>query len=164
MCCERRVLNVPIKPHLKKFLLKTTDLPEPFRLDEHTSVGKNLIKALRDRQEAANLSERQTDVLAIELSSRAAKMSPGVSQLLYINSLLDEMFQESLILWIFAQSYAGVNPHNSCKSFLFFFNIDENEYTYDAAHKAWLRYRSSKKDRLKKIARKGPKIFPKMSE
>lgn len=91
-------------------------------------------------------------------------MSPNVSQLVQINSLLDEMFQEGLILWIFAQGYAGVNPHNSCKSFLSFFNIDENEYTYDAAHKAWLRYRSSKKDRLKQIARKGPKIFPKMSD
>ncbi len=89
-------------------------------LDEHTSLGKNLLRALRDRQEFPNLSESQTETLAIELSSRATRMSPGIRQLLYINSLLDEMFKEGLILRIFAQSYAGVNPHNSCKSFLFF--------------------------------------------
>lgn len=163
MNSERRVLNVPTKPHLKKYLLKISDTPEPFRLDEHSSLGKILIKSLNESRGSANLNDRLSDTLAIELSSRIQRRSPGISQLLYINNLLDEMFQEDLILWIFAQSYAGVNPHNSCKSFLFFFNIDENEYSYDAAYKAWQRYRNSKRDRIKKIARKGPKVFPKMS-
>lgn len=151
MSNDRIILNVPIKPHLKKYLLKMTDLPEPFRLDEHTSVGKNLIRALRDPRTvpSPNLNDRLSGMLAIELSARVAHMRPKIAQLIQINSLLDEMFQEGLIGWIFAQSQVGVNPYNSCKSFLFFYAIDDNEYSYDAAHKTWTRYRSSTKEALR---------------
>lgn len=153
MSNDRKILNVPIKPHLKKYLLKMTDLPEPFRLDEHTSVGKNLIRALRDPWKtplpSPNMNDRLTEMLAIELSARAAHLRPKIGQLIQINSLLDEMFQEGLIGWIFAQSQVGVNPYNSCKSFLFFYAIDDNDYSYDAAYKTWTRYRSSTKSALR---------------
>jgi len=157
------IINIPTRTHLKKFLLKMYDTAEPFKLDERTSLGKNLMSSLVDKLEYVNVNELYTDKLQVALSSRMAKRGPRIKRLVYINSLLEEMFKEHMITWIFCKSTEGINPSQSTKDFLAFYQIDESEYTYAAAYKLWQKHKQRNPHWIRKFSQKSTKFIPILS-
>jgi hypothetical protein len=156
-------IKIPTKPHLKKYLLKQYDQQEPFRLDERTSIGKNLMSSVVDKLEYVNVSDHYTTTLEITLSTRFTKRGSQVKRFVYINSLLEEMFKEALILWIYCKGTEGTNPSLAAKDFLAFFGIDESEYTYAAAYKTWQNYKIRNANWLKKHSQNRTKFIPNLS-
>jgi hypothetical protein len=52
---------------------------------------------------------------------------------------MDDTFKEHLLTWVEGQQTAGIPAHTACKMFLEFYDIDEKEYSLDAAYKLWQR-------------------------
>jgi len=156
-------ITIPTKPHLKKYLLKIYDQQEPFRLDETTGLGKNLMSSLVDKVEYINVSDQYTARLTLSLATRFAKRGAQVKRFVYINSLLEEMFKEALFLWIYCKGTEGTNPSQACKDFLAFLGVDESEYTYAAAYKCWQTYKQRNPNWMKKHSQKRTKFIPNLS-
>ncbi len=160
---EKTTIKIPTKTHLKKFLLKMYDTKEPFKLDMNTSLGRNLMSSMVDKIEYVNISDLYQDTLQVTLSKRFEKRGPRIKRLIYINALLEEMFKEHMILWIYAKSDEGVNPNQSTKDFLQFFNIDESEYTYAAAYKLWQKYKLRNPNWIRKFSQQRVNFIPNLS-
>lgn len=121
------------------------------------------MSSMVDKLEYININEQFTDTLQVVLSKRFNERGPRVKRLIYINSLLEEMFKDSLILWVYAKATEGVNPNRSTKDFLSFFNIDEGEYTSAAAYKLWQKYKERNANWMRKFPRNSRNFTPILS-
>lgn len=141
-------ISVPIKPHLKKFYLKTYELTEPVKLEEDTILGSYVMSVLQDKRGPANpnfsnkgyISELITDTLKLSLSDALVKRSPRISKLIRINIFLQHIFKLAVIVYIKASIKSGVNAYTACKMFLETYNFDESDYTLDGIQKIWTRH------------------------
>jgi hypothetical protein len=137
--------KIPIKPHLKKWVLKTLRQAEPVRVDEDSmlGLGKMLMSVLVDKRDPGSLNELYTETLEIVMSREMEKRSPRTKYLAQVNHYLEKSFKTSLFTWVHAQLQNGSNAFTATKTFLAHYEIDEGEYTHDAAHRAWLRYKNN---------------------
>jgi hypothetical protein len=154
---KNTIHKVPIKPHLKKFFLKSHSLTEPIKVDEDTLLGKQVLSILQDKRSLngreMNIitefdSDQLDDNLKLELSTTLTDRAPRIGKLIRINIYLQLVFKSGVILWIQAQTKAGINPYNACKAFLEYYDIDESEYSLDGVHQIWKRFNA--KDLLSK--------------
>lgn len=161
------IFNVPIKPHLKKFFLKTYHLSEPIKIEEDSILGNQVMAILQDKRSVngkdlnninsqfnGSGSDLLTETLQITLSAEMNKRSPRVAKLVRINLFLQFMFRHSVIVFIEGCQKSGVNPYNACKQFLQLYEFDENEYSLDGVHQIWKRHQAS---RMKKNQTSVPK-------
>jgi hypothetical protein len=139
--------TIPIKPHLKKFLLFTMQVSEPVVVTEKDLLGSAIMKVLQETRNHKfdNVLESYTERLKVVLTESMRKRSPRLHRLVYINTQLEKDFQTGLMLWIRAQRKMGYTAKDACKDFLATFKIDEPEYSYDAAYKAWQRFNEPKR-------------------
>lgn len=153
MLKEHRTFKIPIKPHLKKFIMKAFDYVEPIKVEEDTFLGKNIMSLIIDKRSVSVPWEGYSEEVVLELSKQMAERSPKVRRLARINILLDRVFKQSLFLWVKAQHEAGIVPFQATKNFLAHFGIEEKEYSHDAAYRAWLRWKNGE---LLSVRRKYP--------
>lgn len=148
--------EVPIQPHLKKFILKQYKLKEPIKVEEYSVLGKVVMGALMDKRNSVELNKLTshrgtgqrdllTDTLRIILSKGMSERAPRLHKLVRINIDMHRIFKDYMLVWIIAQHDVGIPPNTSCKRFLEKYGIDENEYSYDAAWKYWMRYKNGDK-------------------
>jgi hypothetical protein len=83
--------------------------------------------------------DRLTESITFVLTAEQAKLGPRVSKLMRLNNDVDRLFKDHLIEWILAKRDDGISVHPACKMFLKRYNIDENEYSLDAAYRFWQR-------------------------
>lgn len=149
-------IKVPIKPHLKKFFLKTYHLSEPVKVEEDTILGNQVMAILQDKRQVngkdlnnitshfnGSGSDLLTETLQISLSKSMIERSPRIAKLVRINLFLQHIFRHSVILFINGCTKSGVNPYNACKQFLQLYEFDENEYSLDGVHQIWKRHQAS---------------------
>src|SRR5688500_12738238 len=102
-------IKVPIKPHLKKFFLKTYHLSEPIKIEEDSILGNQVMAILQDKRSVngkdlnninsqfnGSGSDLLTETLQITLSAEMNKRSPRVAKLVRINLFLQFMFRHSV--------------------------------------------------------------------
>lgn len=145
-------IKIPIKPHLKKFLLNgKKHRLEPLRATERSLLGICIMKTLMDNRKHKfdNVLKEYTQRIEIILTDDMNKRSPRLYKLVNINVELERVFKEHLYIWVAAQNEAGIPEYEACKNFIDHYKIQPNEYTYDAAERAWRRYKNdeSKKDK-----------------
>ncbi len=166
---DKTRFRVPIKPHLKKILLKqfypNHRSDEFIKVEEDSLLGRHIMSILIDKRtikKATGLLRYDfQDELKLELSQTMAKRSPRIDKLTMLNHELDEIFQTALFVWIKAQKHSGISAKRACESFIAFYEL-ENDYTFDAAHRAWNRYinneyereRQARKQKKDKISHK----------
>jgi hypothetical protein len=140
----RNVFTIPTYPHVKKFILKKFRLHEPCRAEEYNTFGKFIMTCLEDNRLRINYNDSQfrdrlTTSIRVTLTTNQVKFSPRLQKLIRINHAMDDAFKEHLVTWIQGQVAAGIPAYAACKMFLQFYDIDENEYSLDAAYKIWQR-------------------------
>jgi hypothetical protein len=138
----RTSFNVPIYPHLKKFILKLYELKEPVKAENYTTLGNLIDLSLfrpADAEHNDQYRDRLTSTIQIELSTRHASRSPRLGKLLRINIYMDRVFKEHLIAHIKAVRLQGIPPYTACRHFLEFYNIEESEYPLATAYMHWQR-------------------------
>lgn len=135
-------INIPIKPHLKKFVLYMMNKREPLILDEKRLLGRVITAVLQERRihKFENVLSSYTDRIAVVLNSDMRERSPRLDRLLYMNVGLAKLFREALLVWVKAQKNINLPAKQACINFLAELNIDDGEYSYDAAYKTWQRH------------------------
>jgi hypothetical protein len=147
-------IKIPIKPHLKKFVLFMMQCSEPIFLDEKEMLGRAIIKILQEKRahKFDNRLETYTDRIEVVLNSDMRERSPRLNRIIHINVELEKNFREGLILWIKAYKKLGAPANEACKSFLAELKIEETEYSYDAAYKVWQRFNQSSRVKNKRLS------------
>jgi hypothetical protein len=141
---RRNEFTIPVYPHVKKFILRKFRLQEPCRAEEYNTFGKFIMNALEDKRlrlayNDSQFRDRLTCSIKVLLTTEQIKTSPRLQKLIRINHAMDDAFKEHLVTWIQGQVAAGIPAYAACKMFLQFYDIDENEYSLDAAYKIWQR-------------------------
>lgn len=141
---SRNRFTIPVFPHVKKFILKKYRLRNPVKPEETTVFGQLITKVLKDNRmrlkyQDSQYRDRLTESLTIVLTKEQSEFGPRQYKLIRINQAMDDAFKEHLLTWVGAQQEAGVPAHAACKMFLQFYDIDEQEYTLDAAYRLWQR-------------------------
>jgi len=103
---------------------------------------------LRDNRKRSEFNDQYRDKLTAELTIKLGtelnKLSPRIGKLMRINIYADNLFKEALMVWIEAQGEDGIAPYSACKSFLKFYDIDENDYALQTAYQYYQRKNGSK--------------------
>jgi hypothetical protein len=155
-------IKIPVKPHIKKFILKSFRSAEPLRIEEDSLLGKHCMSLLIDRRQgkAPNYNDLQTATLQLDLSAELSKRTPSVKKLERLNLYFEKLFKHSLYTWVHACAACQVNPYNATRTFVEYFDFDENQYTHDAAQRAWLRYKNNEYTRARKKSKGAGKSYP----
>ncbi len=142
MIIDKAPVSIPMKPHIKKFVLYALDKREPIQVTERQFLGSAIMKALQEKRlhRFDRVLDLYTDSISVILNKEMRERSPKRAKLLFINVELDIHFASSLIFWVKAQMKMGSPANEACKNFLATLKIDETEYSYDAAYKVWQRY------------------------
>lgn len=135
-------VDIPIKPHLKKFVIFTMEVSEPVVVKEKDLLGSAIMKALLETRQHKfdRLLDSYTSRIKVVLTHDMRERSPRLHRLLYMNTELENDFQTGLLLWVRAQRKMGYPANEACKNFLATLKIEEKEYSYDAAYKVWQRF------------------------
>ncbi len=140
--------KVPIAPYLKKFLLNRYRLQEPVKIVENSPLGICIMKAILDQRSSRfknkSTFEDYTDRLRIILSSDMIDRANHTERIIIFNIDFATLFRESLITWFEAKKSAGSTTTDAVKSFLNFYKIEEEEYSYDAAVRNCIRFQDRK--------------------
>jgi len=138
-------ITIPIYPHLKKFILAEFELTEPVKVEKHSLLGRQIYPLLRSPkryQVKTDLKESLRVVLSrpMEKFEREGKRS----KLALINKYYDKLFKICMYNWVQGQYNAGIPASQAIKNYLSYYQIREEEYSYEAAQRAWLRHRNKK--------------------
>ena len=146
-----KIVDFPIYPHLKKFILKFYDLREGevVQVGMNNSIGIAMKHVIREKKPLQRDIEKMTDRIQFELCTDIAHCEIRYSYIIAFNKSYNKVFKDHLILWIKAQAKAGINARQSVINFLKEYELDENEYSYDSAYRHWTRFKSPKKRREK---------------
>lgn len=141
----RSHFTVPVFPHLKKFISKTYGTGM-IRTEETTVLGRLVTAALRDNRinkgyKGLYGQYSPTAEIQLWLTKEQTELGPRLNKLIRLNLDMDRVFKEALTGWIIAQEDSGMMAYTACKAFLKFYNIDDSEYSLDAAYKHWQRYK-----------------------
>lgn len=139
--------SVPVPAYIYKYVVKKffAGNKGPFKIEEDTLLGKQFMATILDvrKKDVIDKHLQFTERIPVILSQDMMKKSPNIAKLVSINFFLDKIFKEALIEWIQSAMYYGIRPYNSSRDFLAHYNIDETEYSHDAAYKLWTRWNSS---------------------
>jgi hypothetical protein len=149
----RKHFKVPVLAYLKKYLEKQFFPGEqaPYKIEEDSLIGKQFMSLLIDQRTKELMGDQKllhSETLEVELSEAMAERSPNLRKLGSINYFLDKLFKDALIVWIKSAEIHGGRPYPASKAFLEYFNIDESEYSHDAAYKVWTRYKAEQNDKI----------------
>lgn len=144
------LIKIPIYPHLKKFILlhwyPDHKNCEPLRIEEDSVLGKMIMSILiskRSIRKSSGLMRYEfTDEIEVDLSYNMMRRSPAIHKLSLINLEMTHILHSHLFGWVRAQKVVGVSAKRACESFIAYYELD-GLYSFDAAHRAWLRYINS---------------------
>lgn len=142
--------KVPILPHLKKFILGQLydGQSEPIKVEEDSPLGRSIMSILIDKRQVntnaaiSSHNREYDDHLRLVLSHVMMERSPSIKKLARLNLEFDDIFRQAIFIWVKAQRRNGVSSYAAVQNFLAEYDINDWEYTTDAAYKAWQRVKS----------------------
>lgn len=141
-------LKIYLKPHIRKFVLKHHPGKEPIVVTERSTLGMAIAHALQDdrKYKFDRLVNHYTSELRIHPHKVWLRRSPRGYKLVKVNIELERRFKEVVLVWVSAQVFAGVPASTSCKDFMAYYGLDENDITFEGIHKIWTRSLQEEKD------------------
>jgi hypothetical protein len=140
------IIEIPIWAHLKTFVLKHLyphHREGAIKVDEDSLLGKSVMAALITKNSIKKstglLRYEFTETISVKLSARMMDRSPRPHNLAMVNWMLDIEFRSHLFIWIKSHKLVGYSAKKACENFISFYGL-QDVYTFDAAHRAWLRY------------------------
>ena len=140
-----RTIKLPIKPALKKYIMKTYDYdPEsgPFYVRKHDLIGIALysLVSLHKKLEPAQFNENVlTEIIELELCQDIATIGFLVKDAVRLNHILDKEFKATMHLFIQAHITNSIPALTGVANFLEFYDVEEAEYSSQSAYRQWLR-------------------------
>jgi hypothetical protein len=147
---NRKTFTIPIYPHVKKFILKNYGKyisGSGINTEEYTILGKIVTLSLRETRSRVKdndqYRDRLTETICLVLTKEQTELSPRLHKLIRVNTDMDVIFKDHMLEWIQGQKVAGIPPYTACKMFLERYQIDDKEYSLDAAYRYWQRSQSA---------------------
>jgi hypothetical protein len=145
-------LKVPVKPHIRKFLLKKYDTVEPIKIssqeylgDVFTSAGLSLNR--RNKRYSITAEDYDSHIL-LDLNFELSQFSLSNQVLKEINVRLEMIFKNTMYDWTLATVMNGGFASKGLKNFLAYYRV-QNDYSFETAHRAWSRFINNEYDRKK---------------
>jgi hypothetical protein len=148
----QREFNIPVYPHVKKFILKRYRFKKKVVVTEHSSLGKLVTLALRESRSGKfghglinemmvrpQTSEKITETLTLVLTKEQSELSVRLSKLARLNIDFDVLFKEHMLTWIEAAQNLGFAAYPACRLFLQAYGIEESEYSLESAYRYYQR-------------------------
>lgn len=134
-------LKIYLKPHIRKFVLKHHPGKEPLAIDERSMLGSVLMACTIDNRKFKfdKSIHRYTEMIRVAPTTEVLKRSPRQYKMVKVNIDLERRFRDAVLVWVSAQVSAGVPASASCKDFMAYYGLDENDITFDGIHKIWTR-------------------------
>jgi len=137
-----KIVHIPVLPHVKKIILNHYKFTEPVKADLSNVIGLQLYALVKEKSRRRNGHNSYRDILKVDLCHEIEKREIRMGSLILINHYFDKHFKYLMFNWIQAQYEAGISAYQAVKNFLNFYQIDENEYSYESGYRAWLRYKN----------------------
>jgi hypothetical protein len=134
--------TIYVKPHLKKFLPKYFNTKEPIKIDSTNVHGKVFVAVSVVQQDTLSKFSDQSysDRLVFDLSHELQRIRPKKRDIQKINIYFDKLFKEIMYQWALASLMSGTYASEGLKNFLDYYRISEDDYSWNSAHRAWMRY------------------------
>ncbi len=142
-----KVINIPIAPHLKKIIINLHQDKEPLKAEIDNQLGAVINQVITDRMKSRISPDSYSEVLQVDLCADLGRRSPRIAKLILINHFYSKYFKFLMMNWVQAQYAAGIPAYQAVKNFLEFYNIQEEEYSYETGYRAWLRYKNQEYSR-----------------
>lgn len=150
--------KISVFTYVKKFILRkylaaqvkksNNSADVAYKVSEHDMFGKILITVILDKR---NLKKEKKlkgadETLQIILTQDMMSHSPSLVKLQRANFYYDKMFKDAMIEWVISSiyqndKYSSMKALSSIKNFLKYYDIEEAEYSCDAAYKYWMRWK-----------------------
>ena len=141
------LFRIPIKPYLKKFVLKR--LPEPYYSSNKEYLGVFLMKLLRDKHQQNiydNWRDNYIGRLHVELPEHnvARKCAKNINGAVIVkfNSFLRDLFEEKMYEFIeqrIMYSNTKVLVSTAINDWIEIYDLTEDEIPYDSLRKKYMR-------------------------
>lgn len=135
-------VEIKLLPHLKKFILKFYKQSEPVRVDFDMSIASVFDSVLRRKNIYRKDRDRYTAPLRFLLNKRLSELSLEHKYLVQFNVEFDRIFKDNLNQWVLAQANVGVSDSQAVRDFLDYYNIREDELSFDTARSMHRRYKT----------------------
>lgn len=137
-------IAINIKPHLKKFLLKYFNHPEPIPILSNNVHAKVFIAvAMVHPDVTQNFKNKEySESLSFKLNYDLIRYRPKPTQLHKVNIYFDKLFKEIMYQWAISAQCSDNFASGGIRNFLKYYNIREDEYSWDVAWRAWQRYKN----------------------
>ena len=141
-------LKIYLKPHIRKFVMKHHPGKEPLIITERSMLGSVLMNCTMDNRKVKfdKSVQRYTSMIRVLPSTEVLKRSPRQYKMVKVNIELERWFRAEVIAWVRAQVASGVPASASCKNFMDYYKMDDNDITFEGIHKMWTRSLKEEKD------------------
>lgn len=135
--------TIYVKPHLKKFIPKYFNAKEPIKIDSTNVHGKvfTAVSVVMPDASIKNISQNDYPCpITFFLNKDLNRIRPKKRDLHKLNVYFDKLFKEIMFQWVLSSISAGGYASDGIKNFLKYYNISEDDYSWNSAHRAWMRY------------------------
>lgn len=151
----QKVVRIPIKPYLKKFILIHYKLTEPVPLNISSLLGHQVYAMLVVKRKSLRSNDVFTDNIEMEFRAPAIrKLAYRMGYVVRINHYFDKIFKDCMYTWAMAQDSVGYPPYQGLRDYLRHYGIKEEEYSFENAYRAWMRYKNEVEQKNKSKSQK----------
>jgi len=149
------MLDIPVKPHVKKYLLINDFTQEPYRLNESTPAGLMLINLIEPKRRAKlPLKYNRNNVISVEMGSDRRynhKMWLPKKKAALFNSWVDDMIRREFYLFIdtilkFTEEY---KIDRLIREFEMKYQLQDTKLSFQSLQRMFYRRRGAFKTRKK---------------
>lgn len=143
------IIYVPVKPHIRQFLLQELG-NDPFHIDQRTYIGKLVLMALEKSPYRLTRAEKPLDAdkrFGLVLPKALKHYTISEEKRRQLGEILEKYFQEVLVTYMKGQVGVTQNELGALKHFFRIYDLNPDQYDLEAGRKQWRDY----KDRILRV-------------
>jgi len=140
-------LHIPVKPHIKKYLLWHNDGQEPLPITRKTFPGLLLLGLLTKHYERADLDPSYSEQITFTIHEKygiAYGHTLPNALVVTFNTTFDQLFRQELYAKVDMAEMKEMQIKDAIISICQKYSITEDDFSYDAFRKDIYRYRTKK--------------------
>lgn len=140
------IFAIPVRPHVRQWLIKDLG-PDPAPANQNTWLGRIVMLKLEKlpyAQLAVPRSVQPTrDTYRVQLPKALKHQSLTADSAVLLGEFLNKEFVQQMLIFLKGQITATGNEHAALRSFFRYYEINPDDYDFEAARKAWRDHKDS---------------------
>lgn len=137
------VYAIPVRPHVRQFLLKKFGGAQPHPVHQNTFMGR-VVQMKIEKQPFRQLhrpEQQEGPVYQLTLPTALKHYTITPEAAKQIGKMLDKLFQEQMIMFVLGQVVATQNERLAIRSFCQLYNIDPSDADLEVLRKCYRDYK-----------------------